>query len=293
MWATRADKLGMSFKSWYHLYAVIAYIAAVRGRNDAVGTSNAIREAKKRQHAQEQIDANLALVPCAKEMFGQEMIVTPLSRMDTYSTKFMDVKDQVVLAVDKIDAPEVKAGMIPTKVDISNYLIGEKEAEKVKASLEADNTEDSPQSEILYDYATTLSLNDGDLGAFKTMRAKITNDVKRYYFFETIQEDQVCSKDDFVIAYLKKTSETGIGFVFDLYDKGELSGHELIPSASAAVVLTKKSDRREDIVWEYVITMHSAENKKPKDAVIKSEYLKLQEFMRPIIVSMGILPSNL
>lgn len=293
MRVTRADKLGMSFKSWYHLYAVSAYIVAVRGRNDAVGTSNAIREAKKRQHAQEQIDANLALVPYIKDMFGQEMIVTPLSRMDTYSTKFMDVKDQVVLAVDKIDAPEVKAGMIPTKVDVSNYLIDANEVEKVKASLETDNTEDSPQPEILYDYATTLSLNDGDLGAFKTMRAKIANDVKRYYFFEAIQEDQVCSEDDFVIAYLKKTSETGIGFMFDLYDKGELSGHELIPSASAAVILTKKSDRREDIVWEYVITMHSAENKKPKDAVIKSEYLKLQEFMRPIIVSMGILPSNL
>lgn len=260
-----------------------------------MGTSNAQREAKKRQVAQAQIDRNLSFKSEDKDVMGETMLATPLALMETYSTKFMDVGDQLVLAVDKIDAPEVKAGMIPRKADLSHYFYEEPEEEEAAvvdpAATEDEDTEEA--SDPIYDYATALSLNDGDYNAFKTLSAKITADKRRYYFFDEIEEGMVTAKGDYVIAYVKKVGANGLGFVFDLYDGGEMSGNELIPSASASVVLTKKGNRKEDVVWEYIITMHYNENKKPKDAAIKAEYLKLQEFMRSIIVTMGILPSNL
>lgn len=259
---------------------------------DPVGTSNALREAKKREIAHSQIDRNLSFASKDKDVMDETMLATPLAKMDTYSTKFMDVKDQLVLAVDKIDAPEVKAGLIPRAADITNYFYEEEEPQAPTHTVDAD-AEDEEDSEILYDYATVLSLNDGDYNAFKTLSAKITSDKRRYYFFDEIEDGMASKQGDFVVAYIRKVGATGIGFFFDLYDGGELSGNDLIPSVSAAITLMKNGNTKEDVIWEYVITMHSNENKKPKDAIIKTEYLKMQEFMRSIIVTLGILPTNL
>lgn len=239
-----------------------------------MSSSNVIREAKKREKAQEQIDANLSLGVEEADKSGRKVALTKLFPMDSYSTKFMTPADQVVLAVDKVDAPEVKAGMIPQDSDTSQYVDG--------------------QSEV-YDYATHLSLNDGDADAFRSLKFKMQAHPVRMYAFAELPDGTGMKEDDFVIAYMKQISATGIGFFFDLYDGGEVSGNEDVPSASASVELTKEADENGNpfIKWEYVIVMHSGENKKPKDTVVKAEYLKLQAFMRSIIVTLGILPSNL
>lgn len=238
-----------------------------------MSSSNAIREAKKHEKAQQQIDANLSCGVEVAEKNGQEVMLTKLHPMDNYSTKFMTPADQVVLAVDKVDAPEVKAGMMPQDPDTSKYL-------------------DSGHE--IYDYATHLSLNDGDVDAFKSLRLKMESHPFRMYAFETPPEEVGISQDDFVIAYMKQISANGIGFMFDMYDGGEISGNAKVPSATASIELSKDMNEGGPVLkWEYVIVMHSGENKKPKDTVIKSEYLKLQNFMRSIIVTFGILPSNL
>lgn len=238
-----------------------------------MGTSNAIREAKKRAEAQDQIDANLSMPAEVKEDNGATIITTRLFPMGSYSTKFMTADDQLVLAVDKIDAPEVKVGMTPQAADTARYL--------------------NPNAEV-YDYATHLSLNDGDPAAFKTISSKMEASTLRKYMFETVPEDRGITEDDFVLFYLRKIEGDGIGFTFDMYDGGKISGSESVPSATASIELSKEyTERGVRLHWEYVVIMHSDENKKPKDALIKSEYLKLQEFMRAIIVTLGILPSNL
>lgn len=239
-----------------------------------MSSSNALREAKKREKAQEQIDANLASSVEMVEVNGKETAYTPLRPMDSYSTKFMTPKDQIVLAIDKVDAPEVKAGMMPQIADCSGYLDGSKE---------------------IFDYATHLSLNDGDNDAFKCLKLKMSaHGLRKYSFIELDEATHTVTKDDYVLSYMKRIGDEGIGFVFDLYDNGEVSGDPNVPSISASIELTKeKVGRDTKIRWEYVITMHSCENKKPKDVIIKSEYLKIQAFMRAILVTFGILPSNL
>lgn len=239
-----------------------------------MSSSNALREARKRERAQEQIDANLSCTVELTEKAGKKTALTRLYPMDNYSTKFMTPADQVVLAIDKVDTPEVKAGMMPQESDSSQYL---------------DSTA------IVYDYATHLSLNDGDPDAFKSLKSKMQSHPLRMYAFKELPAEIGIASDDFVIAYMKQVSPTGIGFMFDMYDKGEVSGNIDVPSATASIELSKERSENGEYVlkWEYVITMHSEENKKPKDTVIKSEYMKLQAFMRAIIVTLGILPSNL
>lgn len=236
-----------------------------------MGTSNAVREAKKKEKAQEQIDANLSKHSSEIEFNGVTVRDTPLSLMDAYSTKFMTAKDQLLLAIDKIDAPEVKAGMTPQEPLDSSYL---------------GNGEFS-------DYATRFSLNDGDSDALRCIKLKLEGVGMRRYHFDEPQEDQHCDADDYVLVYMNKFGGSGVRFSFDLYDGGELSGSEDVPSVSALIELSRAPERRTGLLWEYVIVVHSNENKKPKDALIKSEYLKMQEFMRSIAVSMGILPTNL
>lgn len=239
-----------------------------------MSSSNALREAKKREKAQEQIDANLASTVEMVEVNGKETAYTPLRPMDSYSTKFMTPEDQVVLAVDKVDAPEVKAGMMPQLAENAGYL---------------DNLTE------VFDYATHLSLNDGDAGAFSSLRHKMSaHGLRKYSFIELDESTHGVTQDDFVLSYMRKVGEAGIAFVFDLYDGGVLSDNSDVPSISASIELSKeKAGHDIKLRWEYVIAVHSSENKKPKDADIKSEYLKMQAFMRAIIVTMGILPTNL
>lgn len=238
-----------------------------------MSSSNALREAQKRERAQEQIDANLSTPIEMVEVNGKETALTRLFPMDSYSTKFMTSQDQVVLAVDKVDAPEVKTGMMPQVPDTSGFICTDGE---------------------VFDYSTHLSLNDGDNDAFKSLRLKMGAHPRRKYAFEEMPEGLGFEKGDFVLAYMSRIGEDGIGFMFDMYDNGVVSGSPEIPSATASIELSKEYvDKVPQVKWEYVITMHSNENKKPKDATIKSEYLKLQSFMRAIIVTLGILPSNM
>lgn len=237
-----------------------------------MSSSNALREAQKRERAQEQIDANLSTPVELVEVNGKETALTRLYPMDSYSTKFMTSQDQVVLAVDKVDAPEVKTGMMPQVSNTEGFLCSDAE---------------------IFDYSAHLSLNDGDTDAFKSLRLKMEAYPWRKYVFEETPEGLGIRKEDFVLAYMSRVGEEGIGFMFDMYDNGTISGDPDVPSATASIELTKEYvDNAPQVKWEYVITMHSAENKKPKDATIKSEYLKLQSFMRAIIVTLGILPSN-
>lgn len=238
-----------------------------------MSSSNAMREAKKRERAHAQIDENVSAPTEETKVLGEDALLVHLYPMDSYSTKFMTQQDQMVLAVDKIDAPEVKAGMMPQDPITSRYM--------------------DPHAQI-YDYVTRFSLNDGDPDAYKTLMSKLSTYPLRKYQFRELSENSDVTLDDFAIVYMRNIGRDGLAFVFDMYDGGELSGNAGAPSASVFVEIMK--DYTQDPVklkWEYVVSMHVDDNKKPKDVQIKSEYLKLQSFMRAIIVTMGILPSNL
>ena len=270
-----------------------------------MASSNATRETKKRQIAQEQIDANLSSKAIEIDVCGKKALQTIISRMDPYSTKFMSPDDQFVLAVDRVDAPEVKTALMPEFMPTDGYL--------------------NPSVKDEYDYAAHLSLNFGDKDALYTLEAKESAAPVRCYMFAdggngdypdgtadnvsmeeakaAIAESPWRGKDiteedlediEFVLEY-KYQDEYELKFIFDLYDGGKISGDPKVPSISASFVVVNEYNQytQERKKWEYVITLHVDENKKPKDAVTKENYLKLQRFMRAIIVTMGILPSKL
>lgn len=269
---------------------------------------NVARETKKKQTAQRQIDINLATKPTEIKVCGRKALQTIISPMEPYSTKFMSPDDQFVLAVDRVDSPEVKNALMPEFIPTDDFI--------------------DPKAKTGYDYAAHLSLNFGDKDSLHTLEAKTASAALRCYMFgdgksgertekekseyENMSDEEIIEgivksayygkniteKDlgniDFVLEY-KYESDYELKFVFDLYDGGEMSGNPKIPSISASFVVVNEYDQytNEQKKWEYVITLHVDENKKPKDAVIKQSYLKLQRFMRAIIVTMGILPSKL
>lgn len=267
------------------------------------------REIRKRRLVQAQIDANLDSTSQKIDVCGRPAKRTIIYPMDMYSTKFMTPEDQFVLAVDRVESPEVKAALAPDIMETEQYV--------------------DKYDESVFDYVARLSLNGGDQGALKTIESKLYDvDLRCYMFpdgnegedfeinekmvadYEATSElhfddskrvwtDQDITEKDlpntkFVLMYKQQTNDK-MDIMFDLYDGGSLSGNPGVPSASASMTIEKDptSYSQDKLKWEYIISIHVKENKKPKDAIIKAIYLVLQRFMRAIIVTLGIIPSKL
>ena len=220
------------------------------------------RETEKRESAKKQIEANYQSPEYEGEFAGYNVKETLLHPVDTYSTKFMSPKDQVTLAVDKVETPEIRLTLSPVPTHPRFYA--------------------NPQARI-YDYESRLSLNDGDEDAFAILADSFADGTMRKFNME--------GTSSFVIAYGKDVID-GTLFVFDLYREDR----EDTPVITATFAMTSPgiaSPYTDRMVWEYLITMHEQDNEKPKDAAIKSAYSELREFMRAAIAALGVFPSKL
>lgn len=227
-----------------------------------MASSTALREAEKREKAKAQVAANAEAEVFDGEFAGRQVKCVELHHIDTYSTKFMSPKDQATLAVDKIDIPEIRLTLSPVPIHPRFY---------------ADPTV------VLYDYESRLSLNDGDQDAFAIF-ARAFSDGAMWKF--TMEDSR-----SFMIAYGKDVID-GTLFVFDLYREPDGD----YPDITATFAMTFPDSSKPytgEAVWEYLVTMHEPENRKPKDADIKEDYTELKEFMRAAIAALGVFPSKL
>ena len=220
------------------------------------------RETEKRELAKKQIETNFQSQEQDSKFFDYDVKETHLYPVDTYSTKFMSPKDQITLAVDKVETPEIRLTLSPVPTHPRFYA--------------------NPQAKI-YDYESRLSLNDGDEDAFAILADSFSDGTMRKFTME-----DSCS---FVIAYGKDVID-GTLFVFDLYRK-EREDTPVITATFAMTSPNIDAPYTDKMVWEYLITMHEQDNEKPKDAAIKSAYNELREFMRAAIAALGVFPSKL
>ena len=227
-----------------------------------MASSTALREAEKREKAKAQVQANAEAEVGEGTFAGRRVNVVKLHHIDTYSTKFMSPKDQATLAVDKIDIPEIRLTLSPVPTHPRFY---------------------ADPGATFYDYESRLSLNDGDEDAFAIF-ARAFSDGTMWKF---VMEDS----RSFMIAYGKDVAD-GTLFVFDLYREPDGDYPDITTTFAMTFPDTPKP-YTEKVVWEYLVTMHEPENRKPKDADIKEDYAELKEFMRAAIAALGVFPSKL
>ena len=227
-----------------------------------MASSTVVKEAEKRDKAKAQVEANAQSEVTEGEFAGRNVKEVVLFPIDSYSTKFMSPKDQVTLAVDKIDTPEIRLTLSPVPTHPRYYA--------------------DPQVKF-YDYESRLSLNDGDPDAFE-----ILSDA---FFDGVMWKFKMDGEQSFMIAYGKDVVD-GTLFVFDLYIEPD-SPYPDITATFAMTESERSIDYTNEMVWEYLVTMHGPENRKPKDAEIKTAYGELKEYMRSAIAALGVFPSKL
>ena len=231
------------------------------------------KEEEKRAVARAQIHANQGTAISRRAYNGNYIISSEVFPIAPYSTKFMSTDDQFTLAVDKVAFPEFKVALIPAAVDDSHYL---------------------RRGCTFWDYASLLSLNDGDKVALAHLLSAFKDGQHRSFIYNNPDGEDV----EF-IAYMYSGTAKLIQFNFDMYHGDIFSGIDGIPGITASFILRPREEDNpyeeytSKLEWNYVLTIHRNDPDTPRDSDLKPEYELFQRILRAVIVNLGILPSKL
>lgn len=226
-----------------------------------------------------------------------------LIAVDSYSTRFLCVKDQLLLAVDKIAFPEVKDGLYPD----NKYRKNEAAFAEWRGLT----------------FCTSFSLNDGDKDAFRRLAENFTCPYGEKYIYR-VYVDSIYSGtfdetstfkhigkqnksanakkleqtlfNDFENFYIEismeKPTTNKISFLFDMFDSSEnggISWNPEIPCISITAT-AQRNTKINKIEWTYDVHICSGSGVLPEPQTMKLYYESAKVLLRSGLADMDISP---
>lgn len=186
---------------------------------------------------------------------GNVIIVDGLQQIPPYSTVVLSPKDQLLLAADKIDYPEIRASFTPA---LSNN-----------------------EHNGGYMYNATFSMNGGDMPAMRRILEVVKPETLIVFNVDGYPHEIRCQLEKYDV------DEISISFMSDV------DGHKLVDGIAAHIVVRTDASGSGDTEWMYVIQCHCVENEPPTDNSLRGAYSSFQAAIRSILSSFGVAPRAL
>lgn len=283
------------------------------------------QQRRKRREAFERVVLNMSENTFYEDTMGRELATRIIHTVESYPNQYYRPEDQFISAIDNIDLTDFKTALIPVeKFDNSNFLDNNEEYYDFSATLSLnggdvkayhillDNLKKYKQmkfrpatkEEKQEDKKRKQEANEASESTARltqaeaiTLGAKSSRENKKKTSQAKLDLAEALSREytPFIIMNYASLNDAGSGvrFIYDYYDGGEISGHDGIPSISIAMELDTIHDDYgtvTNIEWSYIITFHTATEAKPKDSELKRVYNGMKVLAREASASIGIAP---